>query len=152
MAIYISDGSGSLTKYAGLPDTSKFEKVTTLWTGALQGDNANGLDLTMSSYKRLRVFVEFANTSMGIFEIDLTTLPANTSGNYLYNGGIYLPAYDDLKDSASYIGIYTCVAEVNSSKTNLKIKYIGYLNASNEFTSRSTDSGYFIYKIEGVSI
>lgn len=125
-----------------------FSKVTTIWTGTLRGNNS--VNISMSAYKKLRIYCQSGGCNINVFELDLSKSPSGS--NYTYNGSFLAPAYDDLRSgsSASYIGLYLFLCTVDSSKTTFTNYKVGYLNQSNEFVDRASSTEYYVYKIEGI--
>lgn len=118
-------------------------------TGGIAGTNSITLPDNMEDYKTLIIYCTFANVPH-MYTIDLTT--KNTCGyltNYPYAGGGTLTGLDDIMAGSSTAGIFFSFIGINEGKTNLTHIHTGFTSGAT-ITFRDTNTGYVIYKIEGI--
>lgn len=118
-------------------------------TGGIAGTNSITLPDNMEDYKTLIIYCTFANVPH-MYTIDLTT--KNTCGyltNYPYAGGGTLTGLDDIMAGSSTAGIFFSFIGINEGKTNLTHIHTGFTSGAT-ITFRDTNTGYIIYKIEGI--
>lgn len=129
---------------------------TSLYTGTLTGGNTASID--MSSYNRVRVFALTWGVQH-VFEIDLSDAGKALSGHgltdssYPFQGGSTVVHRDGSGTSGGNIMYYSVSCKVSSNKKTLWITSIGYSSLGtsfNAFTSRLNNSGYYVYRVEGI--
>lgn len=117
--------------------------------GGIAGTNSITLPDNMEDYKTLIIYCTFANVPH-VYTIDLTT--KNTCGyltNYPYAGGGTLTGLDDIMAGSSTAGIFFSFIGINEGKTTLTHIHTGFTSGET-ITFRDTNTGYIIYKIEGI--
>lgn len=115
---------------------------TAYTSGIIGTDVVSGADF--SKYKRLKIYVSLSGVSSS-YDIDLEHIQktwTDTISN-IYTGGVFAISKDktNLLCHSSY---------VNQAKNTLKMHAVGYLLPTTTFQDRTTNTLYFIYKIEGV--
>lgn len=124
-------------------DTAKQTIGNTAYTSGIIGtDVVSGADF--SKYKRLIIYVTLAEMCLS-YVIDFSHIVTWSALNIsdIYTGGGFAISKDksNLLCHSSY---------VNKDKTSLKFHAVGYLLPSTTFADRSTHTGYYVHKIEGV--
>ena len=113
----------------------------TIWTGTLQGGNT--LNLNVSSYSKLKVYATCHSVNFN-FEVDLIQPVSNTQVTGYDYCGADVVAYMNNDEAIEH---HSCEVLVNTSKTQIFNRHMGYVKAGTT-NLRNNKDHYFIYKIE----
>ena len=116
-----------------------------LWTGTTQGGGS--ITLNCSAYSYIKVWIHAYATIFPVI-VDLTKAPGRTradaTGNTAYRGSAAAPVVN----TSNTVSTYTAVVEMNSGKTTVYIRNIGYYRGTT-WTSGNSNAEYYAFKIEG---
>lgn len=142
-------------KWQNVLDIDKTEKITLLYdksssdsninwgqTAGIRGGNSLTSPKALGVYKILRYYVMFASIQTEIVDLDMTTQAPNLNTN---TRRTCLSALCN-DDTTSH---YTCIVNGNISSNNIYMD-IGFIKGTS-YNGRNSNSGYYIYKIEGIN-
>lgn len=137
------------TKNIYLPKTTGTLQLapTSVWTGTLQGGNSQAMSL--SGYSRIKIYAQLYGLSL-IFEMDLSRTSAITGADGAYTADdAYRASGTHAYWSASRVEVYYAEVGVNSAKSTMYFRRVGYTYGTSYDNTRNNNANYFIYKVEG---
>ena len=111
-------------------------------TGGILGgsDKITGKDF--SKYSKLIIYARF-NITLGTCEVDLNRIALGSPLGYRF--GVIVSA-----ENVESTAFYYCRGIIDDNKTSIHNYDIGYISQGTTVNNRNNNSGYIIYKIEGV--